>query len=455
MDDAVPALTRQLRHRGVETVIFAGADTHGIMRGKRLPVAELTRAAERGIALCEVIWALPVDELEPVQPPPGHSGYFPRAGYPDMLAVPDLETARIVPWHEGTALLLCDFVDEHGSAASLSPRAVLRSVVERARSMGFEPIVGVELELYLLRETPRSVLAKRPSQLVAVEGRPSVYGVVAASRQEPFAGGVRDTLLRYGLAVETCHPEAGPGQLEINLRAAPALRAADEAFLLKSAVKEVAASQGLLATFMAKPRSDWPGSSCHLHLSLRAGDGDAFHDPAAGMSATMRHFIGGLLSGMAELSALFAPTPNSYRRFVPHSWAGTTATWGVDNRSAGLRAILRGDGATRVAHRQTGADANPYLAVSAALAAGLDGLQRGCEPPPPVDGDVYAAADGAARPLPATLGEATDLLERSALARDWLGRDVVEHCVAMRRGELAAQAAAVTDWETSRYLEAL
>ena len=266
---------------------------------------------------------------------------------------------------------------------------------------------------------------------------------------------MRETLLRYGLAVEACNPEAGPGQFEINLRAAPAVQAADEAFLLKSAVKEIAAGHGLLATFMAKPRSDWPGSSCHLHLSLRAGDGDAFHDPADGMSSTMRHFIGGLLAGMAELSALFAPTPNSYRRFVPHSWAGTTATWGVDNRSAGVRAICRGDGATRVELRQAGADSNPYLTVAAALAAGLEGVQRGCEPPPPVDGDVYASAEGAARPLPATLGVATDLLERSALARDWLGDDVVEHCVAMRRAELAAQAAAVTDWETSRYLEAL
>ena len=149
----------------------------------------------------------------------------------------------------------------------VSPRAVLRSVVARAQSMGVEPVVGVELEFYLLRERPRS--GKRPAELVAVDERPSVYGVVAASRSEPFAGAVRDTLRDYGLAVEACNPESGPGQFEINLRAAPALQAADEAFLLKSAVKEIAARQGLLATFMAKPRSDWPGSSCHLHLSLR------------------------------------------------------------------------------------------------------------------------------------------------------------------------------------------
>jgi glutamine synthetase len=430
---------RLLRRRGVETVILAGADTHGIMRGKRVPIAELDRVVERGVALCEVIWALPVDEVEPVQRPPGHTGYFPRDGYPDMLAVPDLETARIVPWHDSTALVLCDFVDRDGGAVPLSPRAVLRSVVERARSMSIEPIVGVELEFYLLRETPRSVAGKRPSQLVAVDERPSVYGVVAASRSEPFAGAVRETLRQYGLAVEACNPEAGPGQMEINLRAAPALRAADEAFLLKSAVKEIAAGRGLLATFMAKPRSDWPGSSCHLHLSLRDGT-----------AATMRHFLGGLLEGMAELTALMAPTPNSYRRFVPHSWAGTTATWSVDNRSAGVRVL-----GTRVEHRQAGADANLYLAAAAALAAGLDGVRRACEPPPPVDGDVYALPDGAVPQLPSTLGEATDLLERSALARDWLGDDVVEHCVAMQRSELAAQAAAVTDWETARYLEAL
>jgi glutamine synthetase len=143
-----------------------------------------------------------------------------------------------------------------------------------------------------------------------------------------------------------------------------------------------------------------------------------------------------------------APTPNSYRRFVPDSWAGTTATWGVDNRSAGVRVL-----GARLEHRQAGADANPYLAAAAALAAGLDGVERACEPPPAVEGDVYSMPD--APTLPATLAEATDLLERSALARDWLGDDVVDHCVAMRRGELAAQAAAVTDWETARYLEAL
>ena len=427
-----------MRRRGVETVILAGADTHGIMRGKRLPIAELPASPEHGVALCEVVWALPVDEREPVRRPPGPAGYFPRPGYPDMLAMPDLETARIVPWHDRTALLLCDFVDRDGARLPVSPRAVLRSVVARARAMGVEPVVGVELEFYLLRETPRSVAGKRPSQLVAVDERPSVYGVVAASRNEPFTGAVRDTLRDYGLAVEACNPESGPGQFEINLRAAPALQAADEAFLLKSAVKEIAARQGLLATFMAKPRSDWPGSSCHLHLSLREGSRHAaLHRRAAGgdggadravradaelLPALRPALVGGHDRDLGRRQPLRRPARD--RRHAGGAPAGGRGRQPVPGRRGGARG--------RAGRRRA--------RVRAAAARRRRRVRR-------------RSPRGAA--LPTTLGEATDLLERSALARDWLGADVVEHCVAMRRAELAAQAAEVTDWETARYLESL
>ncbi len=208
---------------------------------------------------------------------------------------------------------------------------------------------------------------------------------------------------------------------------------------------------------MAKPRSDWPGNSCHLHLSLLADRRHVFHDPGApdGASPEMRSFIGGLLASMAELTAVMAPTPNSYRRLGPYSWAATTATWGVDNRSAGLRAVCDGAGATRIEHRQAGGDANPYLATAAALAGGLRGIEEGCVAPDPSPGDLYALPAGSLPELPRSLGEATDCLEGSAMAREWLGADFVQHYVALRRAELAAQALAVTDWETSRYLEAL
>ena len=298
---------RVLRRRGVETVILAGADTHGIMRGKRVPIAELDRAAERGIALCDVIWALPVDEVEPVQPPPGHDGWFPRAGYPDMLA--DARPRDGPHRSRGTTARRCCCATS--SIATAAPSRCRRAPSCARWSIAPGPWAssrssGSSSSSTRCARRRSRCCAKRPSQLEAVEERPSVYGVVAASRHEDFAGAVRATLQEYGLAVEACAPEAGPGQFEINVRAAPALQAADEAFLLKSAVKEIAARHGLLATFMAKPRSDWPGSSCHLHLSLRDGT------PAA-----MRHFIGGLLDGMAELTAIFAPTPNSYRRLHP------------------------------------------------------------------------------------------------------------------------------------------
>ncbi|MBA2637557.1 MAG: glutamine synthetase [Solirubrobacterales bacterium] len=450
-------LVRRLRARGVETVILAGSDTHGIVRGKRIPIADLDRALQRGIALCEAIWALQVDEREPVGAPDGHIGYFPGDGYPDVVAQPDPDTARLVPWHRGTALLLCGFTHRGGTPLPLSPRDVLAAVVAEARARGFEPVVGIELEFYVLRETSASVAAKRPSQLASIEANPSVYGVLVGSRQEAFGQRLRESLEAFDLPVQACNPESGPGQLEHNLRHAPALPAADEALLLKLAVKELAQRDGLLATFMAKPRSDWPGSSCHLHVSLRRGGLDAFHAPEAhdGMSATMRRFAGGLLAAMPELTAIMAPTPNSYRRLTGRSWAATTATWGVDNRSVGVRAVCDGPDGTRLEHRQGGGDVNPYLAVAATLAAGLAGVEDGREPPELFRGDVYALPDGAVEALPGNLGEATDRLEQSALARAWLGRDFVEHYVAMRRAELAVQALAVTDWETSRYLEAL
>jgi glutamine synthetase len=447
-----------LAERGVETVILAGSDTHGILRGKRVGLDGLARAADHGIALCEAIWALLVDEHEPVAPPDGHRGAFPGDGYPDVLAVPDLATTRIVPWQPATALVLCDFRDRDGTPSPLSPRDVLKAVIARARTVGYEPVAGLELECYVLRETPASVAAKRPGQLEPLDDIPRAYGVLAGSRQEEaFAGALRRCLADLGLPFEACHPEAGPGQFEITLRPAPALTAADQALVLRTAVKEVARREGLLATFMAKPRSDWPGSSCHLHLSLREDGRDAFHDPDADdrMAAPMRAFAAGLLASMPELTALMAPTPNSYRRYVAHSWAATTVTWALDNRSAGVRAVCDGPDATRLEHRQAGGDANPYLVTAAVLAAGLDGIERDLVPPAPARGDLYALPPGAHPGLPRTLAEATGLLEHSGLAREWLGPDFVAHYVAMRRAELAAQAEAVTDWETARYLEAL
>jgi glutamine synthetase len=453
------ALLADLRERGIETVVLGGCDTHGIMRGKRVPTDQLARCLEHGMALCDVFWVMHVDESDLVARPEGHRGYFPteRNGYPDLLLLPDGRTVRVVPWHHSTALILCDFAQHGGAPIPIAPRTVLRRVLERAQAMGFEPLCGIELEFYVLRETSGSLLRRHAAELVPYDERPSTYGVVKGSQQEPFARLVRESMLAYGLPIEAHNPETGPGQFEVNLRYSPPLTAADNAFLFKAGVKELAVQEGLMATFAAKPHPDWAGNSCHVHISLMEGDGAAFFDAGAehGISATMRHFAGGTLATMAELSAVFAPNPNSYRRFHPYSWAGTTATWGIDNRSTGLRAVCEGEHGTRLEHRQAGGDVNPYLAAAAALAAGLYGVEHELDPPDLLDADAYALPPGAVPALPTTLGDAVERLGASEIAREWLGEDFVVHYLEMKRAELRAQASAVTDWEIARYVEAL
>jgi glutamine synthetase len=452
-------LVADLRERGMETVVLGGCDTHGIMRGKRAPIDQLARLLEHGMPLCDVFWVMHVDESDLVARPEGHRGYFPteRHGYPDIFAVPDSDTARVVPWHDGTALILCDFAQHGGEPIPIAPRTVLRGVVERARAMGFEPLCGIELEFYVLRETSGSLLRRHAAELVPYDERPSTYGVVKGSHQEPFARLVRESMLAYGLPIEAHNPETGPGQFEVNLRYGSPVKAADDAFLFKAGVKELAAQEGLMATFVAKPHPEWAGNSCHVHISLKEGDGAAFFDAGTehGISATMRHFAGGTLATMTELSAIFAPNPNSYRRFHPYSWAGTTATWGVDNRSTGLRAVCEGEHGTRLEHRQAGGDVNPYLAAAAVLAAGLHGIEHAVDPPDLLDADAYALPPGAVPELPTSLGDAVERLDASEVAREWLGEDFVTHYVEMKRAELRAQATAVTDWEIARYVEAL
>ncbi|KGI66484.1 glutamine synthetase family protein [Mycolicibacterium rufum] len=450
-----------LHAHDIGTVVIGGSDTHGVMRGKRMPIEQLPRILNHGMPVCDVFWVMHVDESDLVARPDGHRGYFPTEteGYPDILGVPDLGTLRVVPWHHRTALLLCDWAlhDGHGPVP-ISPRAVLRRVVERATDLGYQPLSALELEFYLLREKAGTAHRKRAEELVPLQEVPSTYGVVMGSLQEEIGELIRGHMLGYGLPVEACNPETGPGQFEITLRYGESLRAADDAFLFKSAIKEVAAQQDLLATFMAKPSSDWAGNSCHIHMSLRDTDGAAlFFDREAPdqLSNTLRHFTGGILASMREFTALMAPTPNSYRRYVPYSWAGTTTTWGVENRSVGVRIIRDGESGTRLEHRQPGGDANPYLATAAALAGGLHGLAQEIDPGEMTVGDVYGAPPGRHTGLPTTLGEALDLLEDSAVAREWFGDDFVEHFVAMKRAELQAQSLAVTDWEVARYLESI
>jgi glutamine synthetase len=258
--------------------------------------------------------------------------------------------------------------------------------------------------------------------------------------------------------LEALHAESGPGAFEAAIKVDDALEAADRGVVFKTFVKAVAERRGLMATFMSRWSADWPGQGGHVHVSLQDLDGgSAFHDPDRpdGMTATMRHFVGGAQALLPDLCAMFAPTVNSYTRLAPGAWAPTTATWGIENRTCALRVIPGGPGSQRLEHRVPGADANPYLAVAAVIASGLWGIEHEIEPPAPVTGNAYEQPSESAPPLPASLGEAAARLSGSRSAAELLGSPFVEHFARTREWEEADFRRAITDWELARYLEVI
>jgi len=447
---------------GIHTVVAGAADTHGIWRGKRLGVADFLAKLDHGIPFSDVLWVIThsedTDEGQELVEPPGGAAYplyFPRKeqGFPDMFVRPDLGAARRLPWHPGTVGVLGDCHLPDGEPVPLDPRLALKRLIERARSHGFEPKIGIEYEFYIFRG---DLEALRDSgwRLEPVRTRPYTYGVYGGSLDEELIAAIRHQLAEAGVHIEACNPETGPGQFELNIRYDDALKAADDGFIYKNGIKEIVAARGLMASFMAKPRRDWAGSSCHIHQSLReAGGANAFfaRDSGHGLSELGQHYAGGMLSTMREFTALFAPTPNSYKRFARYSWAGTSVSWSYENRSTGIRAIADHPADARLEHRLPGADTNPYIAIATCLAAGLHGIEQKIQLPPPYEGDAYATDQ--LETVPQSLEEALDLLEGSEVAREMLGEDFVGHYVAMKRFEADKYRQQVSEWEVRRYAE--
>lgn len=461
--DAPEEFARWCRETEIGTVAVGGPDAHGIWRGKRLPLDEFLDTLARGVAISDVIFVLghreESDEGEELAEPPGgaaYRGYFPRKehGFPDVFVRAELATARLLSWHDRTLGVLGGFYLESGDRLPIDVRGVLARQLDRAAELGYLARFGFEYEFYAFRGDARS-LRDSGYLLDPIRVRPYIYGVYGGSLEESLMAEVRKGLEAAGVPIEASSPETGAGQFELNIRHAEGLRAADDAFFFKHGVKEMLAQRGLLASFMAKPRTRWSGSSCHVHQSLwSAESGDnVLEDPSdpLGLSDVGRSYIGGLLATLPELTAIFWPTPNSYKRNVPYSWAGTTASWGHDNRTTGLRTVTTSPSATRVEHRVPGADANPYLVAAACLAGGLHGIETKAAAPDPVAGDAYAEPD--LEPLPRNLDDALDALASSTLAPDLLGADFVAYYVALKRHEAERYRRHVSDWEVERYIE--
>jgi glutamine synthetase len=436
-------LTAGVGDGSIDTVIAAFTDMQGRLLGKRLDAEYFLSSADKGEAVegCNYLLALEM-EMDPV---PGYEMASWERGYGDFDLVPDLTTLRKIPWLEGTALVLCDVAWHDKTPVRPSPRQVLRRQVDRARDLGFEPMFGSELEFYLLKETFAEAHAKRYQDLTPSVPYNLDYHVLATSYDEAFIRAVRTNMKAAGIPVESSKGEAWPGQHEINFRFADALTAADGHVIYKNGIKELAQQHGCSVTFMAKPDHRWIGSSCHIHSSLWKKDRNVFD----GESATFRHYLAGQIAHAAEMAIFLAPNINSYKRYAAGTWAPTTLAWGNDNRTCGFRIVGHGQ-RLHPESRIPGADANPYLAFAALLAAGLHGIENRLELPPAFSGNAY---ESDVERFPNTLRDAIAALERGKVARKALGDDVVDHYLNYARTEQGLFDRVVTGYERERLFE--
>ncbi len=442
-------LKRLVDEGQIDTVLSVFPDHIGRLMGKRVTGRYFVdHMLEHGMPSCNYL--LTVDmEMDPL---PGFAYTSWDKGYGDFRGVPDMGTLRVAPWLDKTALVVCDLVDEEtGSPVTVSPRQILREQICRAAQDGISIMAASELEFYLYDETYRSAREKRYNELTPSSDYLIDYHIMDPSKDESLIRMIRNNMDNAGIPVEFSKGEWGLGQHEINLRYADALEMADRHVVYKNGVREMANQYGRAITFMAKVNRKAAGSSCHVHVSAwdRTGRKSLFNT-GNGPTEAFRHFLGGMMAHTREFALWYAPTVNSYKRFQASSFAPTRVAWGRDNRTCGYRIVGHGS-SLRIECRLPGADINPYLTYAAAIAAGLNGMRNKTEPPPELKGDAYRA-DGTPE-MPRTLREATDEFERSELARQAFGEEVVNHYVRLARLEQEGFDREVTDWEMVRYFE--
>ncbi len=430
----------------LDTVLLAVTDMQGRLQGKRLAARHfLDDVVENAAEGCNYLLAVDVD-MNTVD---GYAMSSWSQGYGDFVLRPDMDTLRLVPWQPGTALVLGDLEWEDGRPVVASPRQILRRQTDRLRPYGWQALAGTELEFIVFRDTYEAAWRKAYRELEPANLYNVDYSLLGTARIEPLLRRIRTSMAGAGLSVESAKGECNLGQHEIAFRYAEVLETADGHAIYKNGAKEIAAEEGMSLTFMAK-FNEREGNSCHIHLSLRSVDGDpVLAGERHGFSPLMEHFIAGQLACLRELTLLLAPNVNSYKRFVPGSFAPTAVAWGRDNRTCALRVVGHGP-SLRVENRVPGGDVNPYLAIAALLAAGLHGIEQELVLEPEFVGNAYTSD----RPrVPATLREAAELFSASPVARAAFGDEVVEHYTNMAVVENRAYDAAVTDWERFRGFE--
>jgi len=440
----VEALERAVADRTVDTVVLALVDMEGRLVGKRLTGRHfLESAVPHGAESCEYLLATDID----MSPQQGYGLAGWNRGFGDFQLKPDLTTLRLVPWQPSCALVLVDAFAEGGGAIQVSPRQILRRQLERLQARGLAAQVGTELEFMIFRSTYREAWDSGYRNLTKATPYSVDYTLLDTNGIEPLIRRIRNSMEEAGMNVESSKGECNLGQHEVNFRYGGAFGVCDDHTIYKFGAKEIASLEGMAITFMAK-FDQREGSSCHVHLSLaRADGGNAF----AADKELFDRFLAGQLACLRDLTLLFAPQINSYKRYVPGMFAPTAVAWGHDNRTCAIRVIGHGQG-LHLENRLPGADVNPYLAVAAMIAAGLHGLDAAVELEPATTGSAY---DGSHPHVPHTMQSARDLFASSDVARIAFGDEVVDHYVHRADIELAAFESSVTDWERVRGFERL
>ncbi len=419
--------------KGTHTVVIGVGDVNGIMRGKRIPASHWQSICKSGNALSLALFA--IDMTCDVWDTPYVN--FDN-GYPDMHLFPMTKPVS-VPWEEGVAMCMGRAEGMDHKPVPIDPRNVLVRQVERAKKMGYTVNVGTEVEFYLL--DPET---KQPR-----DAGIQVYGLERAAELEHVLGPIRQQINEMGIPIEQSNPEYAPGQVEVNLRYGEALEAVDRLVMFRSLVKQLAASHGYLATFMSKPFFEQSGNGFHTHYSLWKGGKNAFAKKGK-LSDVGRSYLAGMQSRMAEMAICGATTPNAYRRRQPFTFCPTNTTWGIDNRTVGLRVIEGAESAVRVEKRDGSADCNPYLLVAAEIAAGLDGIEGKMKPTAETTGNGYLDED--ATPIPADISDALALARGSKWLKDLMGNDLYEIALQQSEREVEFVASQVTPVEVDRYL---
>ncbi|MBB6458959.1 glutamine synthetase family protein [Flammeovirga kamogawensis] len=442
-------LLEDSRHTKVKVAIV---DIDGVLRGKYMHINKFISSLDSGFGFCDVVfgWDMADESYDNVKVTGWHTGY------PDAPARIDVNTFRQVPWEDDVPFFLADFSRENKDEETVGPRALLKRINTKANDLGFAPLFSQEFEWFNFKQTTTELHEKDFNNIKPLTEGMFGYSILRASENSDFFHALFDMMEDFKVPLEGLHTETGPGVYEAAIQYSDIVEAADRATLFKSSAKEIGYKHGIIASFMAKQNMKLPGCSGHVHQSLWNIDKtqNLFYDADKedNISDIMQSYIAGQLHCLPFMLPMLAPTINSYKRLVEGAWAPTTLTWAVDNRTTALRALPHGKKSARLETRVVGSDVNPYLAMSACLAAGLYGIENKLKlDTPKTIGNGYE--DFKNGTLPSNLWDATQKMKNSSLMKDLFGEEFVEHFTLSREWEWKQFMNHVTDWETKRYFE--